>query len=50
MCIRDRPSGDSISEIGVEPDITIKEDNKKNFKINSKTDNQLEYAIKLLKI
>ncbi|MAW01786.1 MAG: peptidase S41 [Candidatus Pelagibacter sp.] len=44
------PSGDSISEIGVVPDITIKEDNKKNFKINSKTDNQLEYAIKLLKI
>ncbi len=44
------PSGDSISEIGVAPDITIKEKNKENFKINSKTDNQLEYALKLLKI
>ena len=42
------PSGESIHEKGVEPDITVKK-NKDNFKINTKTDNQLEYAIKLLK-
>ena len=43
------PSGNSISEIGVEPDIAVKE-NKKNFKINDgKNDNQLEYALNLLK-
>ena len=43
------PSGNSISEIGVEPDITVKE-NKENFKINDgKNDNQLEYALNLLK-
>ena len=36
------------SEKGVEPDITIKRD-KENFKINTKSDNQLKYAIKLLK-
>ena len=42
------PSGESIHEKGVEPDITVKK-NKGNFKINTKTDNQLEYAIKLLK-
>ena len=43
------PSGNSISEIGVEPDIAVKE-NKENFKINdSKNDNQLEYALNLLK-
>jgi len=42
------PSGESIHEKGVEPDITVKK-NKDNFKINAKTDNQLEYAIKLLK-
>ena len=42
------PSGISIHEKGVEPDITIKRDNE-NFKINTKSDNQLKYAIKLLK-
>ena len=42
------PSGVSIHETGVEPDITVKR-NKDNFKINSDTDNQLNYALKLLK-
>ena len=42
------PSGVSIHEKGVEPDITVKR-NKDNFKINTKTDKQLNYAIKLLK-
>ncbi len=42
------PSGESIHEKGVEPDITVKR-NKDNFKINTKTDNQLNYAINLLK-
>jgi carboxyl-terminal processing protease len=43
------PSGNSISEIGIEPDIVVKE-NKENFKINDgKNDNQLEYALNLLK-
>ena len=41
------PSGKSISEVGVVPDIEIIEDSK-NFKINTKTDNQLNFAIKLL--
>tara|TARA_B100001996_G_scaffold347191_1_gene304564 strand:+ start:265 stop:1407 length:1143 start_codon:yes stop_codon:yes gene_type:complete len=40
------PSGKSISEVGVTPDIYIKESDK-NFKINSETDNQLNYAINL---
>lgn len=43
------PSGVSIHEKGVEPDITVKR-NKDNFKINTKTDNQLNYAINLLKV
>ncbi len=42
------PSGKSIHEKGVEPDITVKR-NKNDFKINTKTDNQLNYAINLLK-
>ena len=42
------PSGESIHEKGVEPDITVKR-NKNNFKINTKTDNQLNYALNLLK-
>ncbi len=42
------PSGESISEVGVSPDIEINEEDKK-FKIKSETDNQLNYAIKLLK-
>ena len=40
------PSGKSISDVGVTPDIFIEEG--KDFIINSKTDNQLNYAIKLL--
>ena len=42
------PSGKSISEVGVIPDILVEEVGD-NFKINSKTDNQLEYAVNLLK-
>jgi carboxyl-terminal processing protease len=42
------PSGKSISEVGVLPDIFVAEVGE-NFKINSKTDNQLEYAVDLLK-
>ena len=41
------PSGKSISEVGVSPDIEINEEGEK-FKIKSETDNQLNYAIKLL--
>ena len=42
------PSGKSISEVGVSPDIEIDEAND-DFRIKTETDNQLEYAIKLLK-
>ena len=41
------PSGKSISEIGVTPDIKIEETGEE-FSINTATDNQLNYAIKLL--
>tara|TARA_B100000282_G_C31717603_1_gene484270 strand:+ start:10 stop:1146 length:1137 start_codon:yes stop_codon:yes gene_type:complete len=41
------PSGKSISEVGVSPDIEISEEGD-NFLIKSETDNQLNYAIKLL--
>ena len=41
------PSGKSISEVGVLPDIEINEMTE-DFKIKSETDNQLNYAIKLL--
>ncbi len=41
------PSGKSISEVGVTPDIEIVESSD-DFKINTKTDNQLEFAVKLL--
>tara|TARA_B100000586_G_scaffold108646_1_gene77980 strand:- start:1181 stop:2314 length:1134 start_codon:yes stop_codon:yes gene_type:complete len=41
------PSGDSISEVGVAPDIFIEEEGK-DFKVNSSSDNQLNYAVKLL--
>jgi len=41
------PSGKSISEVGVAPDIEISEASN-DFKIKTKTDNQLNYAIKLL--
>ena len=40
------PSGQSISEVGVSPDIEIEEKDK-NFVINTETDNQLNYAINL---
>ena len=40
------PSGKSISEVGVTPDIFVEETNN-DFKINSEQDNQLNYAIKL---
>ena len=42
------PSGKSISEVGVSPDIEINEEGEE-FRIKTKTDNQLSYAIKLLK-
>ena len=42
------PSGKSISEVGVSPDIEINEETD-DFKIKTETDNQLDYAIKLLK-
>ena len=41
------PSGDSISEVGVNPDIFISESSD-DFRIDTDTDNQLEYALKLL--
>ena len=41
------PSGKSISEVGVSPDIEIDETSD-DFKIKTETDNQLNYAIKLL--
>ena len=44
------PSGSSISEVGVTPDITVKEKDKKEFRINTDSDNQLKYAINLLKL
>ena len=40
------PSGKSISEVGVTPDIEVVEGSD-NFKFNSETDNQLNFAIKL---
>ena len=41
------PSGKSISEVGVSPDIEIDEGSG-DFKIKTETDNQLNYALKLL--
>ena len=41
------PSGKSISRVGVSPDIVIAEGSDE-FRINTETDNQLEYALKLL--
>ena len=41
------PSGDSISNVGVSPDILVEEQDN-DFKINTDSDNQLNYAIKLL--
>ena len=42
------PSGKSISEVGVSPDIEVNEEGEE-FRIKTETDNQLNYAIKLLK-
>ncbi len=41
------PSGDSISEVGVTPDIFISEESDE-FRIDTDTDNQLDFALKLL--
>ena len=41
------PSGKSISEVGVTPDIKVEEEGEE-FSINTNTDNQLNYAVKLL--
>ena len=40
------PSGKSISEVGVSPDIKVEEQDEE-FSINTITDNQLNYAVKL---
>ena len=42
------PSGKSISNVGVSPDIEIIEQ-EEGFSINSETDNQLNYAIELFR-
>ncbi|MDB9784487.1 S41 family peptidase [Pelagibacteraceae bacterium] len=42
------PSGKSISEVGVTPDILVEESGE-DFKINTSTDNQLNYALNLFK-
>ncbi len=41
------PSGESISEVGVTPDIEVEEDSDE-FRIDSKTDNQLNFTLRLL--
>tara|TARA_Y100000590_G_scaffold429137_1_gene541344 strand:+ start:401 stop:1540 length:1140 start_codon:yes stop_codon:yes gene_type:complete len=41
------PSGASISEVGVDPDIVVAESSDE-FRINTDTDNQLQFAVKLL--
>ncbi len=41
------PSGKSISEVGVVPDILVEEENDQ-FRINTETDNQLQFALKLI--
>ena len=41
------PSGKSISRTGITPDIEIAESSDE-FRINTKTDNQLDFAVKLL--
>jgi len=44
------PSGETIEDVGVQPDIKV-EQQKDNFKINDPVnDNQLIYALKLLKV
>ena len=41
------PSGKSISEVGVSPDIEVSEESDA-FQIKTETDNQLNYALKLI--
>ena len=41
------PSGDSISDVGVVPDFEVSEESDL-FRINTETDNQLDFALKLL--
>ena len=41
------PSGDSISDVGVVPDFEVVEESD-SFRINTETDNQLDFALKLL--
>jgi len=41
------PSGKSISDVGITPDIEVSE-NTDEFKLSTETDNQLNYALKLL--
>ena len=41
------PSGKSISEVGITPDIKVEQEGEE-FTINTTTDNQLNYAIKLI--
>jgi len=41
------PSGKSISSVGITPDIEVDE-NSDDFKLNTETDNQLNFALKLL--
>ena len=40
------PSGKSISEVGITPDIEVAEQSDE-FRINTETDNQLNFALKL---
>ena len=41
------PSGVSISEVGVDPDIEVSESSDE-FRIDTESDNQLDFAVKLL--
>ena len=41
------PSGKSISEVGVDPDIEVSEGSDE-FRIDTESDNQLDFAVKLL--
>ena len=41
------PSGESISDVGIVPDIVVAESSDE-FRIDTETDNQLQFAIKLL--
>ena len=42
------PSGKSISGVGITPDIEVAESSE-DFRINTETDNQLKFAVKLLR-